>query len=704
MVIIRPLNPSRDQQHLAAVTALWRANSAVLGFFPAGAFDDYADKGQILIALDQGEQCVGYLLYRTSRDVAIIVHLCVSPKHRESGIAKMLVDALRNETNQLRGIRLSCRRDFSVSRLWPKLGFVALSDRPGRSVDGMPLTTWWCDYGHPNLFTHHQNALRSGKLVVVIDANIFFDLGPRDDAESNESKALTADWVQDNIELYLTPEILNEIDRQANHHLRDQERIRSRKFEWVQGAPAKHTELVQEIIKLYQSARSLQDESDVRQLAHAIAGDAKFFITRDGDLLELADRLYELFGINVVRPADLIVHLDSLESETDYLPVSLAGTEFSHRLVAVGELDQLTDTFAQGAAGERSNDLRRKLTHYLTRPDTYSSHVVFGNGGDALALYVHSNGTDVATHVPILRIKDFSLGKTLARYLGNTIHLRFACTATTVTKIDDSFLPSFVKSALSESGYILSNEKWFRIGLPLIGTSEQIGKMLLDISATLGPDAAMLETIGIQLRQGEVSRNRLEGAELERVLWPAKLIDVPITNYIVPIQAAWAKDLFDEQLALQDLFGAKVDLALQQEAVYYRKNYFSNLRAPGRILWYVSEDRGFAGSGHIRACSRLDEVLVGKPKELFRRFRRLGVYEWKNVYETAERDINSNIMAFRFSHTEPFNAPVSWREMQQLLKRNGITSSIQSPTAIDTETFTELYRAGKGDAKSIQNS
>ena len=30
----------------------------------------------------------------------------------------------------------------------------------------------------------------------------------------------------------------------------------------------------------------------------------------------------------------------------------------------------------------------------------------------------------------------------------------------------------------------------------------------------------------------------------------------------------------------------------------------------------------------IKACSQLEEVVIGKPKELFRRFQRLGIYEW----------------------------------------------------------------------------
>jgi hypothetical protein len=42
---------------------------------------------------------------------------------------------------------------------------------------------------------------------------VFFDLHDPTDAESEESKALLAPWIQDGLELCLTKEIYNEIDR-----------------------------------------------------------------------------------------------------------------------------------------------------------------------------------------------------------------------------------------------------------------------------------------------------------------------------------------------------------------------------------------------------------------------------------------------------------------------------------------------------------
>ncbi len=77
----------QTSEHLETVKALGAANSQTLGFFPEGAFDDYARRKQIVIALDDSHSCVGYLLYRISQERAIIVHLCVDASSRTGGIA-----------------------------------------------------------------------------------------------------------------------------------------------------------------------------------------------------------------------------------------------------------------------------------------------------------------------------------------------------------------------------------------------------------------------------------------------------------------------------------------------------------------------------------------------------------------------------------------------------------------------------------------
>ena len=48
----------------------------------------------------------------------------------------------------------------------------------------------------------------------------------------------------------------------------------------------------------------------------------------------------------------------------------------------------------------------------------------------------------------------------------------------------------------------------------------------------------------------------------------------------------------------------------------------------GRILWYVS-----APDKQVIAVSHLDEVVINTPKELFRKFKKFGILEWKDLYK-----------------------------------------------------------------------
>src|SRR5690606_37997381 len=97
----------------------------------------------------------------------------------------------------------------------------------------------------------------------------------------------------------------------------------------------------------------------------------------------------------------------------------------------------------------------------------------------------------------------------------------------------------------------------------------------------------------------------------------------------------------------------------------------------------------------IRACSYMDEVVVGKAKELFRRFRRLGVYEWPDVLRTAQGNPDNEIMAFRFSRTELFSTPIPWEEARTLIEEHdGRQSHFQSPTRISESCFFAMYRRG----------
>ncbi|NLE03511.1 MAG: N-acetyltransferase, partial [Crenarchaeota archaeon] len=183
---------------------------------------------------------------------------------------------------------------------------------------------------------------------------------------------------------------------------------------------------------------------------------------------------------------------------------------------------------------------------------------------------------------------------------------------------------------------------------------------------------------------------------IEQVLWPLKIIEVDLPTYVVPIKSYWAMHLFDEELANRSLFGADASLALNVENAYYTGKCLKNFKHPARVLWYVSEDKNHPDTKSIRACSLVTEVNTGKPKDLYRKYQRYGIFEWRDVFELAKKDINREIMGFQFCNTEQFKYPIEWKTIQKILVEEGCNSTFQSITKISHDTFIKLYKLGIG--------
>ena len=129
------------------------------------------------------------------------------------------------------------------------------------------------------------------------------------------------------------------------------------------------------------------------------------------------------------------------------------------------------------------------------------------------------------------------------------------------------------------------------------------------------------------------------------------------------------------------------------ENAYYRNSTPRVLSAPGRVLWYVSRHTGkYQDTESIRACSYLDEVVIDRPKPLFTRFRRLGVYKWEDLFKLAKRDLETTIMGFRFTKTEILPRPINKKALQKVWHEQlGKNFHIQSPIKISERFFFELY-------------
>lgn len=228
-----------------------------------------------------------------------------------------------------------------------------------------------------------------------------------------------------------------------------------------------------------------------------------------------------------------------------------------------------------------------------------------------------------------------------------------------VVRVADQHLnPLFAEALLAdglvhaEAGYagLSVNARLTTKGL--LATVEPIVKQL---RAT---EVAALSSVTKSLGQLTPSSPSVEFSYIERVVRPLRIVDAPLDTWLVPIKPHWSAQLFNSPA---DRFGQIPQLGMSMEHVYYRAAK-SGEAPPARVVWWVSGP----SAGYAIACSDLVEVIDGSDKELFRRFRRLGVWRWEDV-SAAERD--GQLRALRFINTEMFDRTVPLRLIEKRIGR-----------------------------------
>jgi len=679
-------------KHLQGVCALWSVNRATLGLFPQGAFEAYASKGGIYAALSEEKQVVGYMAFRISRGWVRLVHLCVAEEWRRTGVAHQLVGKLKELSLAagLQGITLKCRRDYEVARkTWERLGFVPRADVAGRSLDGSELTIWVCSNHLPDLFSTTATP-DDDRLRAAIDANILFDLFDKWGGRNKEALVLREPWISDAVEIGVTDVIHTEIDaclrddqrrhyHERAHDLREllaNEPETDRKFRIIQGI-------------MGWTAPTDRQRRDMLHLAKTSVAEASIFLTRDGELLDKVDELEAELGIRIMRPAEMASWLDEAERSKLYEPARLAGTDVAFRQVRAEEIEGLCPAFQAANSGETVDQLQARLRTAVSqvRAGTCTRVAVMSEGGPlSLAIERTEENTVV---LELLRFSRSRWAATLARHHLLQSILSASQSGRLTVQIIDPFLAPSTIDALRELHFVWRNNRWVRPLASFVGEwPDAKGFLAKTLVPTLGSQEEV-EKVLAAFGEGRIETSRAAAAEAR--FWPLKVLGAGVPTYLVPIQRAWAAPLFDAELACRDLFGAPPALALNRENVYYRAVRPGRITAPARILWYVSGADEQGGTMAVRACSRLVDVDVGPAKDLFRRYHRLGIYDWKQVLSITGGEALGRIMALKFSDTEALQRRVPLRDLREI----GIRSAPMSPRRLTDDQFLKIYRRGE---------
>ena len=655
---VRPESPHYEQ-----VVALGNANSRTLGHLPFAAIKQAAAEGTVLAFVEGGE-VKGYALFgkRVRTGDLSLTHLCVDQHSRGRRIARALVEAIVERHPHRAGIRLSCRKDYEAHAMWPQLGFRPLGERPGRGRDRMPLVTWWRPIAALALFGEPE--MEDDRLLVAIDTNVLLDI--LEQRNFPASLALTADWVADDAELAVTAESRSELSNQ---------RPRSAEFESLLG---EFGDLEPSPDAWRPTFQSLQDdagvarvgESDVRVVAQASAGGAAYLVSRDDNLLQQADAIERLTGLNVVGPDDFLLRLQGLGGEHGRQARTIAASGLSVSTVSKMPSNAELSLYCHQRLAERSADLRQRLSIVTGKPSGRIEQLV-SDSGESLALgavYLDEAGARITA----LRCTAGAQSYAAARQMVHHLRTIVAEDGPGVIVVDD-LTPSPVDQALRGEGFKPEGSAW---------------RAAVDtrVFAPGDPLPQELEDIGWHRLNAHLVR------EYERFAWPSKVFSGMVTSYMVPIKPAFARVILGYEEPEPPLFEMHLRAAAARDNVYYRSP--RAFECPARLIWWVS---GGAPLGGVRAMSWLDDVETGHPRRLHHKYRNYGVLDERQVLDAAGSPTKGGqpeATAMLFSQTEVFPAPVPIARSRQLCDSMNTPGFFQTAQRIDEAVVRRFYEEG----------
>ena len=655
---------------LDAVDELMKRYSGTIGFLPLAVLEDYLRKESVLGAKAPDGQLIGYLLYGSYPDRFRIAQLCVRVEFRKRGIARDLLDTLKASASTQKVIRLRCRNDFDVHHMWEKLGFVPLYETRGRSRDGLPLTLWYLPLALDDQLSLFRANMSDDVLDVVIDANVFFDLDEPDNEETQLSKALLSDLFVDTLNLWYTDELLTEINRSASPNKRNAARTKASSFSPVQHDPLLVENFAQALTRILPSSNDSQ-VSDIRHLAKTASSDLNIFVTNDRNLLKKAKQITRVLNVELLSPTALILRLNELSEAQAREPDRVAGPGLQWQRLESKAFENFPfDRFLE--CGEKLNQLRERVSSVLIDSPQTELEVLWSESRP-IAFRILSYDIPRETLIVALgRLAKSEDAGLLGRFLISDAVYVARRRNFGLVKFKESALPVSLIQGLSEMGFTRIGDEFIRFCFA----------RYLDRSAAVSEIAKLAP-------QASTNYQSMPSLELEHSCSPL-ILEKSQNFFLIPIRPGYALNLFDRQQSSQDLFGGNPDVLLRWSNVYYRRvSHHKMLKAPGRILWYVSGKRG-----EVICVSRLDQVEMDPPKELFRRFEKYGTLEWEDLYKMCAGDVTKELMALRFSHTFPLTRPVSLTEVWQAFEEDGIGRSLQSPRRIPFDTFNKLLQLG----------
>ncbi|GAA4657971.1 hypothetical protein ACFOW9_00015 [Arthrobacter cryoconiti] len=530
------------------------------------------------------------------------------------------------------------------------------------------MTAWSRSFGQPDLFS---SAIEDDTRVqAVLDTNVVLDL-------VLERNALTREYFEAPA---LDGEVMYCTTRSINNELSETKVLSQRRkvmaamlrFENLASDLDLCEKLTEEVIAEISPRILARDKSlgnDARVLAETITSGASVLLTNDDNAANVLRPIALKHGVEILHPSQLVVMIDKLRDVRDDSPNRIQNTSFTISTASAGadrDLSHLVSSFS----GESKPEFMKRIrsTSVANIRVVHATDSILADG--IVSTWIIGN----ALMVDLLRVRRSPLSRTLLKQL--VFQLRHEALESGLARIlvvDPH--PGGGEAAVSvfvDEGAKQTNGNWTFEVVDAQLTSRDLANGLVgdwDVRPWLTQTPETAESC----------------ARLERELWPLKILDAPLTCYIVPIRQHFASELLGYDTPL---LPRESSLGISRRHVYYKADGIRP-QAPGRILWYASGAKG----GQIVAASQLLSSHRGRPESLHARFQKYGVWTLTDVNHHSQR--TGVAIAIRFGDTEVLRHPVKLSEAESIVVSYG-SSLGQVPTAraISAEAFTEIYGRG----------
>ena len=664
-----------DDMIIDQLIALADSNRKTLGFIPAGAIREQCQTGNAFVCL-QENTLIGYILFSNlkRRYIVKIKHFCISKEFRKNKIGGMLFQEFKKILKDSYYIELSCRDDYHLNNFWHHLGFDIVNAREGRASHTLSILHQFRYKLQDDFLSILEECEQRPK--IQLDSSIIFSL----DLNSNifrEDNSLLTYW--NDVIFCIAQVVYEDIEKQEDEELKLVSIEKANKFYKLSASSPEFFDISEKIRFEFPQI----SESDRKQLACAIANKITHFVTRDKQLLGLFDIFVEKYQLLIHSPAEFYSYFDSIinrERIDNYLPTAHG------KLVDIKlNESEMCTYYLNHAAGETKQKFLDKFSKNIH--NSVLKSILINNETVGILFYSIIDGIQ-SIHLLRLRKNKFNIAYDISSFiLRELTQLAAQCGIHLIVLSDDDAHPK-TKLAANDFGFL--DDK--KISTRYIGTRKKFYSFL---SEKYGD--ALVATTHDYLDKYNIEQDNFYLSEIEKLFFPAKFSDINIPAYLIPINPLWAKDLLTPEVEAQHplIISPKSNVLLPNNSVYFSAKKHP-IKAPARALWYITKGKQIQNSiskwkGHVIASSYIDEVIIGNKSDIFKKFWRLGVYEWKDINKTTK----NSCTAIVFSRTEIFNTKIPYGIVKKTISdymQKGITPISIVP--ITGEVFFSLYKQG----------